>query len=224
MQGTAEIATALSKAQSEFPAIAKTRTAAAGSYSYQYADLADMIRALSPTLGKHGLSVSQLFGFHEGALCLRSILLHSSGERLESSLPIPWEGGRPQELGSFITYARRYSLAALLGVAAEEDDDGQAAETAGKPKPKRARSPQKAQTITRAQVERLFALCADSAERLEVPRKLVEGILRQALGDLGFKSTKDLTREVYEALCERMERLSLDDLAKHESQPAESVF
>jgi len=58
---------------------------------------------------------------------LHTRLLHTSGQWIASEHPLPMSG-RPQEIGSALTYARRYSLSALIGIAADEDDDANAAE------------------------------------------------------------------------------------------------
>jgi hypothetical protein len=124
-----ELATALAEAQGEFPVIGKAQTAKLGSYSYRYADLSDLLSAVRPVLAKHGLAVSQPLQ-SGAALILETILLHKSGQWLSSAYQVE-RHDKPQEQGSAITYARRYALAALLGIAAEEDDDdGKAAQEA----------------------------------------------------------------------------------------------
>ena len=124
-----ELAMSLSKAQGEFPVIPKTKVAkvrmkAGGEYTYNYADLSDIIKATSPVLSKHGLAVSQdyvLIG--DNLLFIETALLHSSGEWKTSLCPLRLMT-TPQEQGSENTYYRRYALCAALGIHAEEDDDG----------------------------------------------------------------------------------------------------
>jgi hypothetical protein len=139
MQSSASIvslAEALSKAQGELKPLAKSKEAkipgkeGKTGYSYSYADLADVIECFRPALAKHGLSVIQPITMAaEGHLVLLTRLLHSSGEWIESEYPLK-SYDRPQEQGSAITYARRYALTALLGIAAEDDDDGKRAQDA----------------------------------------------------------------------------------------------
>jgi hypothetical protein len=100
-----------------------------GKSNYRYAGLDDLLQAVRAVLPKHGLSVSQPIDFGgEGKPVLRTILLHSSGERIESCVPLAWSG-TPQDKGSELTYMRRYSLESIVGVAATSDDDAASAST-----------------------------------------------------------------------------------------------
>lgn len=136
------LAEALAKAQGAMSSPAKTKLAKIesqkGSYSYTYADLADVIEATRKPLADNGLSCCQIISYDGQALLLTTQLQHASGEWLRSTYPLPLHQ-RPQDQGSAITYARRYALCALLGIAAEDDDDGAAAQAA-KPAPARAKA------------------------------------------------------------------------------------
>jgi ERF superfamily len=118
----AKLADALAKAQAAMkPA---PLNAVNPHFKSRYADLSSVREAAVPALTPHGLSVTQATGFDErGSFMLFTRLLHVSGEWLESSYPLPMDPGRPQALGSALTYARRYSLSAIIGLAADEDDD-----------------------------------------------------------------------------------------------------
>lgn len=138
-----ELAAAMAAAQAEFPAIKKTHTAtvvgqtAAGKpykYEYTYADLTDVLDATRPALSKHGLAVTQPIVRAAYGPQVVTMLLHKSGQKLQSEYSLRLAEGvkdSPQAWGSAITYARRYSLCGLLGVAGEEDDDGTAATAPG---------------------------------------------------------------------------------------------
>lgn len=122
------IAEALAKAQGEFTNPEKNRTVevktrTGGSYHFAYATLDQILEITRPILSKHGLSVVQVVEKDEG-LTLTSRLLHGSGQWIESNLPLHVEGDGVQALGSAISYLRRYGIISLLGLAAEEDDDG----------------------------------------------------------------------------------------------------
>ena len=96
------------------------------SYTFDYATLDSIIEGAREALSKNGIAVSQaLERGHDGNSVMVTRLLHSGGGCLVSELPVDLpRGGRIQELGSLITYARRYALCAILNIAAEEDDDG----------------------------------------------------------------------------------------------------
>jgi len=142
-----ELATALAALQADLPAISKGETATVptktgGSFTYDYAALPEITDALMPALAKHGLSFIAKPTMHEGQFVLSYSLLHESGEREDGHYPL--SGGTPQARGSEITYARRYCLCAVTGVAPESDDDGATAEreatTRPAPTPTAARS------------------------------------------------------------------------------------
>lgn len=109
------------------------RTANAGTYSYDYADLGDIVKLTRPVLARHGLVALTPIHDHGSGLACTVLLLHSSGDRLELG-PFPFPHGRDaQATGSAVTYHRRYSLLAALGMATGEDDDGAAAVPAPPP-------------------------------------------------------------------------------------------
>lgn len=90
-------------------------------FKSKYADLAAIFDAARKPLSANGLAIVQTIGDN----ILHTRLLHTSGQWIASEHPLPMSG-RPQEIGSALTYARRYSLSALIGIAADEDDDGNA--------------------------------------------------------------------------------------------------
>ena len=114
---------ALSKARAEFDAV--TKNAANPFFKSKYADLSEVIGAITPALSANGLVFVQPIEQTENGLLLRTQLLHVGGGCIESTFAIP-DNKDIQKLGSAITYIRRYSLSALIGVA-PQDDDGNAA-------------------------------------------------------------------------------------------------
>ena len=117
---------------------AEVPTKSGGKYSYTYAQLPEILSAAREVFAKHNLAIMQDVESDNGNIKVRTIFCHVSGETLSFSwLALP-SGGTPQTAGSAITYARRYSLCAALGVAGEEDDDGTAAQNAPKPAQKPA--------------------------------------------------------------------------------------
>jgi len=127
------IAPALVKALGELTDVPKGReakipTKTGASYGYKYADLADTLSMVRPILAKHGLAVTQTASNpDDNTVAITTTLIHSSGEWM-SFHPLLLPNGRTaQETGSAITYGRRYSLLAVLGLAAEDDDGASAA-------------------------------------------------------------------------------------------------
>ena len=93
-------------------------------FKSKYADLASIMLAAQPILTKHGLSVVQFPTNIDGQPALRTMVMHTSGEYLEDTMPLMMSKQDPQGQGSAITYARRYSYAAALQIVIDEDDDG----------------------------------------------------------------------------------------------------
>lgn len=122
-----ELFTALAKAQSEM----KTAGLNAENpyFKSAYADLAEIVRVSRPALSKNGLSViQQILPNEDGQNILHCILAHSSGQWIETRMRILPAKNDVQSMASYITYLRRYSYAAIVGVVtADEDDDGEKA-------------------------------------------------------------------------------------------------
>lgn len=125
------LASALSQAQAEFPPIPKSKEVTVksdkGSYKFRYAPLEAIIGAVRPALAKHGLAVNHTMRASERGMEIVAVLRHKSGEFDECAMPIAL-AGRIQEQGSEISYKRRYTLQCVLGVAADDDDDANAAD------------------------------------------------------------------------------------------------
>lgn len=134
------LASALAAVQAELaPGIGANTDGQVGQARYRYADLAAHLEALRPVCATHGLALVQGTEHLEGGgLVLSSTLYHGpTGDSLKTVCPVLVESGRGssmQSLGSAITYARRYAIAALFGLATE-DDDGASAGTRPAPKP-----------------------------------------------------------------------------------------
>lgn len=120
-----ELATALALAQGEIEGAEKSSTNP--HFKSKYADLAACWDACRGPLSKNKLSIIQSPSTTEnGNLKLTSLLLHSSGQWIEDELILTPRDASPQSFGSATTYARRYSLMAIVGIA-PDDDDGNAA-------------------------------------------------------------------------------------------------
>lgn len=128
-----ELAAALVAFQASAPTINKGRTAliptkSGSSYSYKYADLSDIWEAIREPLKTNGLAVTQsLTGGSGGYMGITTTVWHKSGQTVSDTVELAINSKTPQEVGSQITYFKRYALSALLGLSTEEDDDGAAA-------------------------------------------------------------------------------------------------
>lgn len=119
-----ELAKALSTVQSTMKAAKKDSTNPF--FKSKYADLSSVWDACREELTKNGLSVCQTMEATEQGAGLRTTLLHTSGQWMSGVLVLNPAKNDPQGIGSALTYARRYALAAIVGVVTE-DDDGNAA-------------------------------------------------------------------------------------------------
>ena len=126
------LAHALADFQLHLPTVAKGNTAkvegSRGSYSYDYADLKDVSAAILPALANVGLVwVTRPDTADDGTIEMHYQLIHAdSGESIEGAVAVGRKGDRWQDLGSALTYARRYMLVSVTGVAPGGDDnDGQ---------------------------------------------------------------------------------------------------
>lgn len=118
------IAQALAKAQAEMGKAVKDTLNP--HFKMKYADLSSVVDACFPALNKHGISVLQPIRRDDIGLSVETVFLHESGESLSCAVPLIVNKNDMQGLGSAITYARRYGLMCMAGIA-PEDDDGNAA-------------------------------------------------------------------------------------------------
>jgi len=118
---TKTIAAALAKAQAEMGKALKDSENP--HFKSKYADLAAVVDACLPALNKHGIAVIQPFVSSDFGNAVKTVLIHESGEALECSIPLILGKNDMQGMGAAITYARRYGLMAMAGVAPDDDDD-----------------------------------------------------------------------------------------------------
>jgi len=129
-----ELAKALVKVQSSLKPVLKDSENPF--YKSKYADLAAVWESCRKPLTDNGFSVIQSAESENGNVLVKTLLLHESGEFISSCLSLQPVKTDPQGIGSAITYGRRYSLAAIVGISAEEDDDGNASSGVKIPPPK----------------------------------------------------------------------------------------
>lgn len=142
---TPELAVAFAAAQAELGKASKDRKNPA--FHSKYADLEGIIEISRPVLNAHGLTILQLNEPDDKGVTLRTMLLHASGGFIvDNGMHVPASKDNAHGFGSALTYARRYAWASMIGLATEEDDDGNAA---SKPAPRKAAAKPKAKAPER---------------------------------------------------------------------------
>jgi hypothetical protein len=123
-----QIAAALAKVLPKLTDVKAAQTANMGTYSIKYANLADAYKAVRSKLGAEGVMALQSVSGGPGHVSVSTLLLHTSGQWIAFGPFSLSGGGNAQAAGSAVTYARRYSLLAALGLATEDDDGKKASE------------------------------------------------------------------------------------------------
>ncbi len=170
-----ELAIALTKAQAQIKSVSKD--AFNPHFGSKYADLSSVLEAIKEPFAANGLCLTQHPTSRNGEVVVTSILLHISGQFLESDLPMIPDKKTPQGFGSAITYARRYAAMAIAGLA-PDDDDGNAA-SAPKEKPAQKRdvaAPQKIQTEWQNAVKAFAALGKKETDLIMYLKKNKEAV------------------------------------------------
>lgn len=143
----AEFAAAFAAAQAKFPPLLTDAAAQIknerASYTYKYATLAQVLRTYVPILAAEGIFFTQDPGeYRDGRIYVTTLLMHKSGQWLRNECShSAGAATTPQTFGSLLSFLRRYAANTTLGIAAEDDDDGQAAEAAAKSAPKPQQAP-----------------------------------------------------------------------------------
>jgi ERF superfamily protein len=178
-----ELAAALSKAQGEMQAAIKDKVNPF--YKSSYADLGSVWDAARPVLSKNGLCIMQTTEMTTtNQIIMVTTLAHTSGQWVKSYLPLNPNKPDSQGIGAAITYLRRYSLSALVGVVCDNDDDGETAVGRGKTQqaakndtpPKQDPNPEPpavpVETIDQGQIDTLKAL----VQHLDEPKSFFDWI------------------------------------------------
>lgn len=155
----AALAAALAEAQGEMENASKNSTNP--HFKSKYADLAEVLNTVRPVLSKHGLSVTQFPSYGDGLVHVETIIAHKSGEWMSEKCSAPAQKQDPQGVGSAISYLRRYSLAAVCGIAQEDDDANAATKPKAETKPTQKPAPAKVEPdkpLTDSQRKQLMAI------------------------------------------------------------------
>lgn len=174
MAALGKLGDALAKAQGEFGRVEKN--AKNPHLRNRYADLASVMTAVSPALAAHGLGiVGSVDGEAKGAT-LTTRLIHAGGGWVEVTMPVVWEPGKgvniAQSFGGGLTYARRYAVMTLLGLAPEDEDDGCSAGPMdrGRPPPRQGQPPAQAKRGPSQRAPQSQGAASDAAPSWVHPR------------------------------------------------------
>ena len=129
-KSTPELLAALAIAQGEVENATKASTNP--HFKSKYADLAEILNTVRPVFSKHGLSIIQSTEFNGSLVSVTTTLAHKTGGYINSTASCVPAKSDAQGVGSSTTYLRRYSLAAMAGIA-QEDDDGNSSAHNNKP-------------------------------------------------------------------------------------------
>lgn len=175
-----QIAGALCKVQAELKDPARDTKGGFG----KYVPLDGLLKEVRPLLTKHGLSVMQIPTSPDGTtISMITVLMHTSSEYIEfDALTLRLGRGTPQDAGSAITYARRYALSAILGVAWDNDDDGAKASEVAPPAP--AIAPKTDEKAA------LIQSIAATAKTREMSRENITALIKKRYGK---NSSRELT-------------------------------
>lgn len=169
----------------------QVKTKSGSTYTFDYTDLGGIFDEAKKVLKVNGLSVLQNAYTErlEGTqiISVETMLLHNSGEWVKSSPLSMVANPNIQEMGGQITYMKRYSLSALLGIATEKDDDANAAS-----------GNEVNYKLSDAQVKRLFAIANSAGVS---PADVKKAIIK----DYKKTAAEDLTKQEYDSLCKRLE-------------------
>lgn len=194
-QSIKEIATALSKFQQEVKSIKKD--AVNPFFKSKYATLDNILDEIKPLLAKNGLAFTQ---FPAGENELVTILMHTSGEYLEASVKMNPKDNTPQGQGGAITYMRRYALSAVLGLATDDDDDGNRA-TLPNGDQMTQRKPvttPKQESLSQPQIKKIFAMLTNVGKDQDWLETKMN------------KPVEQFTKQEASAVIERLEKMELE--------------
>ena len=188
-ESIAELTKALVKVQAELkPAVKDAKNPF---FKSNYADINSVWDSCRDLLTENGLAVIQTTAPAEHAVIVETILAHTSGEWISGELMLPLTKSDAQGVGSAITYGRRYGLAAIVGIVADEDDDGNAAS----PRKAEAQNGKAIPMAADAQIEQIRALC--NAKGVN-PKEFMQASYPKAKSsaDLSFDEAAELIKKL----------------------------
>jgi hypothetical protein len=192
-----ELATALSVAQGQLKDPKKDTQG----YNYKYADLPATLETIRPVFHENGLSFTQMpSGGDDNFIQITTRLMHTSGQWLEATFSMAIELKKnmsaSQCVGSTLTYARRYALQALAGIAADEDTDHADVVDRGRKPSMPKRKSIEIKNKGNGEIE--ITLADELIKQLEDAKSQVDlDAVAQKAQDIESDSDKDKVREAY---------------------------
>ena len=195
------LAVAQANIQKEIEDIAKDSEG----YGYNYTSYDALVKHLRPLLTKHGISFIQIPVGHDNQIGVRTVYMHTSGEWISSVVLSPIVESRQmnvyQSVGSAITYFRRYSLSAFVGIASDEVNDASTVQAKPKPKQETVKNPAKVKVsgdpISSPDAVILRGMCKGLGD--DVKQKVKEGLETNRIN----AKTIDKTKQWLEGLIDK---------------------
>lgn len=196
-----ELAKALSKFQGEVKQPKKNGKNP--HFKSSFATLDDVVKSITETAHKHGLSFMQFPVNEDDKVGVKTIVLHDSGEFIEGETIYtrPMKND-PQALGSVVSYLKRYSLSAIFGIVSDEDDDSEGAmqrTPQQQYQPRQQQAPQQhsttnTNTISDAQIKMIGTLIGKVEKMSGMEKSMIVEVVKNKLKIPLEASTKDLTK------------------------------
>lgn len=195
-----ELASALSLFQGEVKDAQKDKKG----FSYNYADLSQVLEIARPLMAKHGLSLAQFPGSAGEKVTIESFLMHRSGQYISGTIEMPVTLGKgmspAQAVGSVITYARRYATGAILGITQTDNDAAVDKSDQHKDQQKTLPSPQKVLESPRIDEKQLKHL-----QQVAEKERLDNYLIAQGLSDMS-----EIRVDQYQSIIDRLRIESME--------------
>lgn len=201
----AEFSAAWVAAQAEMPNVPRETKGQVGSAVRYYADLATVVETVRPVLAKHGLSYLQGCSDGDKTVTITTRLLHRSGEWIEDSLSMPTGQNTAQAVGSALSYGRRYSLMAILGLAPEDDDGAAASAAPRRAAPRPPREPDDVGGDPSAITGKQLQMISIGMKELGLIERGARLAYVAAVVNRDVESSKDLTKHEASKLIDQIE-------------------
>lgn len=200
----AEFMKAFVKAQMEFEVVEKTSKNPY--FKSTYANYAAIWSHVKPILCKNGIGIYHHTKIDDAVLTVTTTLCHVSGERIESSISYRLPDNKPQTIGSAQTYAMRYNLTALTGIACDnDDDDGNTSSGRESQQKQSLQHAQPAQTktqghkkVTPAEGKKLVALAAENGYTKDDLTSIAKSLGYERLEQISYQDYEYMTKNVTE--------------------------